>query len=199
MGFSLVVSKKVPATWCDFCSWFQKKCLLPGGIFIFFFRFWNLKLDFFPIEKVFRKTAKTKNFSTLEVIMSEISANLKNIFWPRKPPILKLEVGFFSDRKRFSQIFENRIFFFHLKFISIKKKKKSEKLFWSLTQSLITTAFGRGRQEGGVGVREANYVRVSKLRQVYKLRQECKLRQACKLRRATAVVRGLITASYGRR
>ena len=122
MGFSLLVSKKVPATWCDFCSWFQKKCLLPGGIFIFFFRFWNLKLDFFPIEKVFRKTAKTKNFSTLELIMSEISANLKNIFWPRKPPILKLEVGFFSDRKRFSQIFENRIFFFHLKFISIKKK-----------------------------------------------------------------------------
>ena len=33
VGFSLVVSKKVPATWCDFCSWFQKKCLLPGGIF----------------------------------------------------------------------------------------------------------------------------------------------------------------------
>ena len=57
----------------------------------------------------------------------------------------------------------------------------------------------RGGQEGGVGVREANYVRVSKLRQVYKLRQECKLRQACKLRRATAVVRGQITASYGRR
>ena len=35
--------------------------------------------------------------------MSEISANLKNIFWSRKPPILKLEVGFFSDKKTFSQ------------------------------------------------------------------------------------------------
>ena len=42
---------------------------------------------------------------------------------------------------------------------------------------IITTRFARGAQEGGVGVREANYVRVSKLRQVYKLRQECKLRQ----------------------
>jgi len=60
-------------------------------------------LDFFPIEKVFRKTAKTKNFSTLGLIMSEISANLKNIFREQKPPILKLEVGFFSDRKSFSQ------------------------------------------------------------------------------------------------
>ena len=43
-------------------------------------------------------------------------------------------------------------------------------------RELTTTRFARGAQEGGVGVREANYVRVSKLRQVYKLRQECKLR-----------------------
>ena len=61
--------------------------------------------------------------------MSEISANLKNLFWPPKPPILKVEVGFFSDKKSFSQIFENRIFFFHLKFISIKKKKIREPFF----------------------------------------------------------------------
>ena len=67
--------------------------------------------------------------------MSEISANLKNIFSSQKPPILKLEFGFFSDRKRFSQIFENRQFFLHLNFFSIKKK--SEKLF-----SLV-------RREGG--------------------------------------------------
>ena len=59
------------------------------------------------MEKVFRKTAKTKNFYTSEQIMSEISANLKNIFEPKKPQILTLEVGFFSDLKRFSQIFEN--------------------------------------------------------------------------------------------
>ena len=42
---------------------------------------------------------------------------------------MKVEVGFFSDKKSFSQIFENRIFFFHLKFISIKKVKKSENIF----------------------------------------------------------------------
>ena len=32
---SLVVSKKVRATWCDFIFFSQKKCLLRGGIFIF--------------------------------------------------------------------------------------------------------------------------------------------------------------------
>ena len=100
------------------------KFQLICGIFFFtkYPRFWKLKLDFFPIEKVFRKTANTKHFSFSELIMSKISANLKNIFWPPKPRILTLEVGFFSDRKFFWKIFENRIFFFHLKFISKKKK-----------------------------------------------------------------------------
>ena len=68
----------------------------------------KLRLDFFPMEKVFRKTAKTKFFSTLELIMSEISANLKDIFWPRKPPFLKLEVGFFSDKKSFRKTANNK-------------------------------------------------------------------------------------------
>ena len=57
--------------------------------------------------------------------MSEISANLKNSFWSQKPPILTLEVGFFSDRKRFSQIFENWQKKIHLKFISIKKNQRT--------------------------------------------------------------------------
>ena len=35
--------------------------------------------------------------------MTEVSANLRNIFFPKIPPILKLEVGFFSDRKTFAQ------------------------------------------------------------------------------------------------
>ena len=57
-------------------------------------------MDFFPIEKVFRKTAKTKNFSTLGLIMSEISANLKNIFREQEPgggvspnPSFELEIS----------------------------------------------------------------------------------------------------------
>ena len=44
-------------------------------------------------------------------------------------PILKVEVGYFSDKKSFSQIFENLIFFLHLNYISIKRKKKSENIF----------------------------------------------------------------------
>ena len=63
--------------------------------------------------------------------MTKVSKDLRNIFCPKIPPILKLEVGFFSDRKCFSQIFENWICLFHLKFISIKNKKKSENLFGS--------------------------------------------------------------------
>ena len=39
--------------------------------------------------------------------MTEVSRNLRNIFFRKIPPILKLEVGFFSDRKSFSQIFQN--------------------------------------------------------------------------------------------
>ena len=66
---SLVVSKKVPATWWDFRSSFQKNCLLPGGIF----------------ARSFKKSA---------------CYLLGFLFFF---PILKLEVGFFSDRKSFSQ------------------------------------------------------------------------------------------------
>ena len=40
-------------------------------------------------------------------IMTEVSRNLRNIFFRKIPPILKLEVGFFSDRKSFSQIFQS--------------------------------------------------------------------------------------------
>ena len=61
--------------------------------------FWKLQLEFFPIENFFRKTAKWGKFTYFKLIMSEVSANLKNIFFSIKPPILKFEVGFFSDRK----------------------------------------------------------------------------------------------------
>ena len=33
--------------------------------------------------------------------MSEVLANLKNFFLSVKPPILKVEVGFFSDRPKY--------------------------------------------------------------------------------------------------
>ena len=87
------------ATFWDFDFFFQKKWLLPGWIFIFSLRFWNLKSDFFPIKKVFRKTANNKKKTYFKPIMSEIAANLKNLFLPQNPPILKVEFEFFSDKK----------------------------------------------------------------------------------------------------
>ena len=84
----------------------------------------KFQVGFFFLQVGFFSTLRklAKNFSFSELIMSEISANLKNLFWPQKPPILKVEIRFYSDRKCFSQIFENWPFFFHLNFISIKKK-----------------------------------------------------------------------------
>ena len=34
--------------------------------------------------------------------MTEVSTNLRNIFFLKIPPLLKIEVGFFSDKKSFS-------------------------------------------------------------------------------------------------
>merc|ERR1711989_15204 len=74
----------------------QKKGLLPMGISIFFSqkypRFSNLKLDFFPIEKLLHKTFFLANFIISELIMSEVSKDLRNIFFPKIPPIFELEV-----------------------------------------------------------------------------------------------------------
>ena len=106
MGFWFFFPKKVAATWWDFDFFFKKSgCYLLGFLF-FFLRFWNLKSDFFPIQKVFCITANNKKITYFKPIMSEISANLKNIFREQKPPILKLEVGFFSDRKTFCRFFK---------------------------------------------------------------------------------------------
>merc|ERR1712219_88230 len=102
--------------------------------FDFFFpkypRFLNLKLDFCPLKKVFEIfLPKYRESPSYNLLITEVSTNLRNIFFHKIPPILKLEVGFLSDKKSFSQIFENTPNFFHLNFISKNKKKKSEKLF----------------------------------------------------------------------
>ena len=74
------------------------------------------------------------------------------IFFPKIPPISKLEVGFFSTKKNFSKIFQHTAYFFCLNFISKKKTKKSENLFRSVGRavgrSLITTASRRVSGEG---------------------------------------------------
>ena len=61
--------------------------------------------------------------------MTEVFTNLRNIFFSKIPPILKLEVGFFSDKKSYSQIFENTIIFFLSKLIMTKFSAKLENLF----------------------------------------------------------------------
>ena len=60
-----------------------------------------------------------------KLIMTEVSRNLRNIFFRKIHPILKLEVGFLSDRKSFSQIFEITAYLSHLQFISIKKNRET--------------------------------------------------------------------------
>ena len=79
--------------------------IFTNGDFDFFFKIpqiFKFKLDFFPIKKVFRKTAKLTKLTYFELIMTEVSENFKNIFVSPKPAILQVEVGFFSDRKSFS-------------------------------------------------------------------------------------------------
>ena len=64
-----------------------------------------------------------------KLIMTEVSRNLRNIFFPKIPPILNSNLDFFPVKKSFLQIFQNTANFFHLNFISKKKSKKSENLF----------------------------------------------------------------------
>ena len=90
MGIFKFFAKTVPATYEDFDFFFSK-----------YLRFWKLKLDFFPIEKLLHKTIFLANFIISELIMSEVSKDLRNIFFPKIPPILKLKVGFFSSKKKF--------------------------------------------------------------------------------------------------
>ena len=67
--------------------------------------------------------------------MTEVSANLRNIFFPKYPRFWKLKLDFFPVKKSFSQIFQNSQHFFRLNFISKKKIKKSENIFGSSSSS----------------------------------------------------------------
>ena len=61
--------------------------------------------------------------------MSEVSKDLRNIFLSPKPPILKVEVGIFSDQKSFSQIFQIIKYLSYLNFISVNLKKNLRTFF----------------------------------------------------------------------
>ena len=86
--------------------------------------------------------------------MSEVSKYLRNIFWRPIPPILQVEVGIFSGKKSFSQIFQNTANFFYLNFISVNFHKNQRNFFGRQGgRALITTRFARGWQGRGVVVR----------------------------------------------
>ena len=65
-----------------------------------------------------------------KVIMTEVSRNLRHIFLTKIPPILKLEVGFFSDRKKFFADFRKLDMFISPEVYFYKKKKKIGEPFW---------------------------------------------------------------------
>ena len=141
MGFSLVVWKKVPATWYDFCSWFQRKCLLPCGILFFFPkypRFWNLKLDFCPLKKVFEIFCRNiVNHRPINYSWPKFQQICGIFFFTKYPRFWNLKLDFCPIKKvfcRFSKI--RQIFFTWTLFLKIKKKK-SEKLFREVGSSQV--------------------------------------------------------------
>merc|ERR1712198_347162 len=83
--------------------------------------------DFCPLKKFFEIFLPKYHESPLcKVIMTEVSRHLRNIFFHKIPPILKLEVGFFSDRKKFFADFRKLDIFFSAKVYFYKKKKIRE-------------------------------------------------------------------------
>ena len=83
--------KKVPANYGDFDFFFSK-----------YPRFSNLKLDFFPLKKSFSQIFQnTAHLFHLNFISKKTPKKSEKLFFPPKPPILKVEVGFFSSKKKF--------------------------------------------------------------------------------------------------
>ena len=90
-------------------------------------RFWKLKLEYFPIKKVFPKTANNKKISQIKLIMSKISADLKNLFCAQNPRFWNLKSDFFPIKKVFRRF--SKIGYFFLPELDFYKKKKSENIF----------------------------------------------------------------------
>ena len=76
------------------------------GISIFFFSkypvFSNLMLDFFPLKKSFSQIFQIlAHLFHLNFISEKTPKKSEELFFSQKPPILELEVGFFSSKKKF--------------------------------------------------------------------------------------------------
>ena len=89
----------------------------------------KIEVGFFPIEKLLHKTIFLANFIISELIMSEVSKDLRNIFFPKYPRFWNLKSDFFPLKKSFLQIFQNTTIFFHLNFISKKNPKNQRNFF----------------------------------------------------------------------
>merc|ERR1711911_122335 len=83
--------KKVPATYGDFNFFFSKYPV-----------FSNLMLDFFPLKKSFSQIFQIlAHLFHLNFISEKTPKKSEELFFRQKPPILELEVGFFSSKKKF--------------------------------------------------------------------------------------------------
>ena len=86
-------------------SWFQKKCLLPMGISIFFFEntsdFETWSWIFFHKKSFWNFSPKYSELSSYKLIMTEVSRILRNIFFPKYPRFWKLKLDFCPLKKVF--------------------------------------------------------------------------------------------------
>ena len=59
-------------------------------------------LDFFPLKKSFSQIFQIlAHLFHLNFISEKTPKKSEELFFPQKPPILELEVGFFSSKKKF--------------------------------------------------------------------------------------------------
>ena len=86
--------------------------------------------------------------------MTKVPKDLRHIFFHKIPPILKLEVGFFSDRKKFFADFRKLDMFISPEVYFYKKKKKIGEPFWIIHHHHSSSSFrlGVGRLGRGEGL-----------------------------------------------
>ena len=120
--------------------------------------------------------------------MTEVSKNLRNIFFPKIPPILNLKLDFFPFRIFSAFFFPNRKIFILSKLHICKFEKKSENPFRTLRRAVITTACtavvrGEASQLGapGFGTERARLVvQVERLRCTRLRHRTCKTSRSSK-------------------
>ena len=92
-------------------SWLQKKCLLPGGILIFFSKkspIFKIQVGFFSTYKSFWNfLRKYGELSLFKLYMTEVSTHLRNFFFSKNPRFWKFKLDFFPLEKVFEILWRN--------------------------------------------------------------------------------------------